>query len=265
MELKGLKIAFLGDSITEGVGASTPDKIYHQVLKERAGLKAAVNYGIRGTRIARQSIPSDEPSFDKHFITRVPEMDEDEDAIVVFGGINDFGHGDAPLGKFEDRCVHTFYGALHMLMQKLIGKYPEKPIIFMTPLHRVGELIPSVKPDRECQLSDYVRAICEVAGYYSVPVLNLYAVSGMSPNVEVQQQLYFPDGLHPSDKGHERIGLAASHGSTIFFIYSLRLDIHPHHGVIVLLTLISLLNCLKFRTHFCIELRKLLLLYSQRH
>lgn len=211
MELKGLKIAFLGDSITEGVGASTHDKIYHQVLKERAGLKATVNYGISGTRIARQSIPSDEPSFDKHFVTRVEDMESDSDVVVVFGGTNDYGHGDAAFGKFEDRCDDTFYGALHMLMQKLIGKYPEKPIVFMTPLHRVGELIPSVKRDRVCLLSDYVRAICEVAEYYSVPVLNLYAVSGMSPNVEVQQQLYFPDGLHPSDKGHERIAEKLEH------------------------------------------------------
>ena len=39
MELKGLTINFLGDSITEGVGASSPDALFHAVLKRNAGLK----------------------------------------------------------------------------------------------------------------------------------------------------------------------------------------------------------------------------------
>ena len=54
MEIKGLKIAFLGDSITEGVGASSPDAFYHSVLKEKCGLAEALNYGISGTRVSRQ-------------------------------------------------------------------------------------------------------------------------------------------------------------------------------------------------------------------
>lgn len=205
MEIKGLKIAFLGDSITEGVGASTPDKIYHQVLKERAELKAVFNYGISGTRIARQSVPSKEPSYDRHFVTRVDDMESDCDVVVVFGGTNDYGHGDAAFGKFTDCRGDTFYGALHTLSQKLITKYPDKRIIYMTPLHRIGDAEPSSKPDGQYILKDYVNAICEMAEYYSIPVLNLYAVSGINPNVEAQHQLYFPDGLHPSDKGHDRI------------------------------------------------------------
>ena len=205
MELKGLKIAFLGDSITEGVGASAPEKIYHQVLKDRAELKAVYNYGISGTRIARQSVPSEEASYDKHFLTRVDDMESDVDVIIVFGGTNDYGHGDAAFDKFTDCSEDTFCGALHTLFQKLITKYPDKHIIYMTPLHRIGDTVPSSKPDGKYILKDYVNAICEVAEYYSIPVLNLYAVSGMNPNVEAQHQLYFPDGLHPSDKGHERV------------------------------------------------------------
>ena len=37
MELKGKKINFLGDSITEGVGASAPDKVYWRLIAEREG------------------------------------------------------------------------------------------------------------------------------------------------------------------------------------------------------------------------------------
>ena len=50
---------------------------------------------------------------------RFTEMDERADAVVVFGGTNDFGHGDAPLGKPSDRDPSTFYGACHYLMNGL--------------------------------------------------------------------------------------------------------------------------------------------------
>ena len=41
MELKGLKALFLGDSITEGCGASSPDKVYWKVLGDRTGFDPA--------------------------------------------------------------------------------------------------------------------------------------------------------------------------------------------------------------------------------
>ena len=205
MRIEGLKIAFLGDSITEGAGVSIPDNIYHQVLKKNTKLKEAYNYGIGGTRIARQSIPSKDPNYDKYFATRIDDMEHDCDVVVVLGGTNDYGHGDAPFGNFDDRRDDTFCGALHLFLQKLITKYPDKQIVFLTPLHCMEDTKPSRKPDGNYILKDYVDAICKVCEYYSVPVLNLYAVSGMNPNVESQHQLYFPDGLHPSDKGHKRI------------------------------------------------------------
>lgn len=51
MDLKGKKIAFLGDSITAGVGASSLEKAYWNVLSELSGAEC-YGYGISGTRIA---------------------------------------------------------------------------------------------------------------------------------------------------------------------------------------------------------------------
>ena len=62
------------------------------------------------------------------YCRRYKTMDPDADIIVVFGGTNDFGHGDAPLGEMSDRTVDTFYGALHTLYTSLITRYPEAPI-----------------------------------------------------------------------------------------------------------------------------------------
>lgn len=201
MIIKGKKVNFLGDSITEGVGVSAPDKKYVEVFARKFEPLLVRNYGISGTRIARQHTPYQWPQADRDFCMRVPEMDEDADIVVVFGGTNDYGHGDAPFGTFEDRTPDTFYGACHTLMTTLIERYPTAEIVFMTPLHRANEK----RDGWQWILSDYVRAIREVAEYYALPVLDLYAMSGIQPQVEVNRQKYAPDGLHPNDAGAERI------------------------------------------------------------
>ena len=93
MELTGKAINFLGDSITEGAGASAPDKCYVEVLRRNYGLTHARNYGISGTRIAHQMQASDNPRNDLDFCGRFHKMDDHADAVVVFGGTNCFGHG----------------------------------------------------------------------------------------------------------------------------------------------------------------------------
>ena len=38
MELKNIKANFLGDSITSGCGVSSPDKVFHALIKENTVL-----------------------------------------------------------------------------------------------------------------------------------------------------------------------------------------------------------------------------------
>lgn len=204
MKLEGLTFAFLGDSITEGVGTTAPEKRYFALLQKEKGLKAALGYGISGTRFARQRVPSQEPSFDRYFASRIPEMTE-ADGVVVFGGTNDYGHGDAPIGDFSDRTPETFYGACHDLYTRLIEKYPGKPIVIMTPLHRVGEMEARTVHGRQVTLKTYVDIIRQVAEYYSLPVCDLFKTSGLQPAVPAIQEGFVPDGLHPNDAGHEVI------------------------------------------------------------
>lgn len=202
MELKGTKINFLGDSITEGAGTSSHDKMFTMLIEREYGA-ICQNYGIGGTRIARQKTPTEE-KWDRDFISRVPEMDNDADIVVVFGGTNDFGHGDAPLGTMSDRTPYTFYGALHCLYTALTEKYPDVPVVILTPLHRWNEDSPKGdnKPEPVGTLKEYVNIIREVAEYYSLPVLDLFKESGLQPKIPVIQQKYVPDGLHPNDDGN---------------------------------------------------------------
>lgn len=209
MKLEGLKVNFLGDSITAGHGVSAPDKIFHAILAKKYGFEAR-NYGISGTRFAKQRNEFFFKEDGTEFSTRYAKMKDDADLVVVFGGTNDFGHGDAMMGKFSDRTNETFYGACHVLMQGLIEKYPDSRIVFMTPLHRISEDTKGddVKPAGSLPLVDYVNAIKEVAAYYSLPVLDLWSVSGLQPRVPVIREKYCPDGLHPNDAGHAKMAEA---------------------------------------------------------
>jgi len=195
---QGKKVNFLGDSITAGFSTTI---IYHEIIKEKLGLEIARNYGISGTRIAKHS--EDEGS---SMSTRFSEMEDDADLIIVFAGTNDFGHDNAPIGYFSDRSNSTFYGACHVLMQGLIEKYYKKTIAFITPIHRDFYEDVSHEVNKSGNtLKQYVNMIKEVAEYYAIPVLDLYAVSGMQPKVEVIRKYYVPDGLHPNEAGHERL------------------------------------------------------------
>ena len=82
MELKGKKIAFLGDSITEGTGASSLEHVYWKVLERQTGAECH-GYGIGGTRIAPQRTKSAEDRWDQYFGSRVDEMIPDADVVVV--------------------------------------------------------------------------------------------------------------------------------------------------------------------------------------
>lgn len=209
MKLEGLKINFLGDSITEGYGTSCTDNIFWNVMKRDCGLAEARGYGIGGTRIARKKVKSDNPIWDLDFVKRYDEMDNDADVVVVFGGTNDFGHGDAPLGKMSDRDPYTFYGACHILFEGLINKYPDATVVVMTPLHRITEDDPrgdgKTTDEGIAPLETYVNIIKEVAAYYSLPLLDLWSVSGIQPKVPAIKERYCPDGLHPNDRGHALI------------------------------------------------------------
>lgn len=205
MNLKNKTVLFLGDSITEGVGVSSADNNYVSIFQRLCGANV-VNYGKGGTRIAKQKIASECPQCDCDFLDRVEEMQDDADVIVVFGGVNDFGNGDAEFGSMKSDSPYTFYGALHVLCNKLLNKYPYAEIVFLTPLHWIGEDCALNKAGKNTPpLSEYVLAIQKVAGYYGLPVLDLFHTSGLQPKINTIKEKYMPDGLHPSDEGARRI------------------------------------------------------------
>ena len=92
MNIKGFKVNFLGDSITEGTGVTDLANCrYDNRLAAMCQLSAVNNYGIGGTRLAHQIHPSEKPRYDLCFCGRVYNMDPTADMVEVFVcGVNCF-------------------------------------------------------------------------------------------------------------------------------------------------------------------------------
>ena len=104
-----MKINFLGDSITEGALAGKIEDRYTTLVANYFGAEEC-NFGVSGTRIAKQRKRTNNPDNDV-FMCRAVKMPTDADFTFVFGGTNDYGHGDAKLGTFDDMDSMQLKGA----------------------------------------------------------------------------------------------------------------------------------------------------------
>ena len=211
MNVKGFIVNFLGDSITEGVGVTDQENCrYDNLVAKMLGFSKTNNYSISGTRLAHQPYPSANPRYDLCFCGRAYDMDTSADMVIVYGGVNDYIHGNAPFGEMGDTKPSTFCGGVYYLMNYLRETYQNKPIIFMTPArcflrHEVDDLYPSVHVGKDVAgkpLKAYVDVILESAKKFDVKVLNLYDDLGIDPHTPEHFEKYTADGLHFNDEGH---------------------------------------------------------------
>ncbi len=207
MDLQGKTLYFLGDSITQGACATKEEYVYHQVAAKILGAKTVVD-GIGGTRLAKQVVPSEVPVYDQYFIPRARRADESADFAVVFGGVNDFAHGDAPFGEIGDRTEDTFCGCVYTLHSLLKEKFGDRVAVIL-PMHNSFEDDPygefSKKPVKGNILWEYRLAIKRTAEIFGFPVLDLWEDEQLNPNAK-ENAKYFADGLHPTDAGHAILG-----------------------------------------------------------
>ena len=210
MNIKGFKVNFLGDSITEGVGVDDWDNCrFDNRLAKLCQLSGHNNYGVGGSRLAHQIHPSEKPRYDLCFCGRAYDMDTTADMVIVYGGVNDYIHGDAPFGELGDATPATYCGGVYFLMNLIKTQHPDKTVVFMTsarlcydgmdgsaPSHR-PQKAPDAKP-----LCDYIAAIEKTAAQFEIPVLNLFEKLGIDPTKPEDKEKYTVDGLHFNDAGH---------------------------------------------------------------
>ena len=193
-------IGFIGDSITFGVGASQPEYTYVNRVKKTLGCDV-VNYGISGTRIARQIEITENHQCDMDFNLRLEFIDPSLDRLFVFGGTNDFGHGRTPFGEKDDTDVYTFHGAVNTLCRTLIDKLGKEKIVFLIPLKRADTDCATNAYTGKCW-KDYVEVINYYVDKYGLKKIDLFSALPTPPFTESE---FFIDGLHPNDKGYSVI------------------------------------------------------------
>lgn len=196
-----IKVSFLGDSITDGCGASDREKSgYVNVLAKMYPL-IAKKYAVGGANISRNNGIHNP----YNFIDRAKKMDNDTDFVFVMGGTNDFGHGLTPIGNKYSKDEYTFYGACHSLMKLLIQKFSNEKLCFIIPLPRLDENLVEFKDasriNRKAPLSEFRKIIKELADSYHIRTLDI------SNDFNDVNKLT-DDGLHPNDLGHEVIARA---------------------------------------------------------
>ena len=183
--LMNKKIGFLGDSITNGYGVDTPFRVL--IANNTSAIQ--VNYGINSSTLSNYNGGSNP------VVERYVNMDNDLDYVCVLIGTNDWGAG-VPLGEENSTDTTTFNGALNVLIEGLLNKYPNKKIMFMTLLQRRNATV-------NAGILDKCNAIKNRCAYYSVPCFDLYS-QGLNPHIDnVNNALFYnADGLHPNTQGH---------------------------------------------------------------
>lgn len=222
---KGKKVAFLGDSMTDKKRIGT-NYIYWEYLRDMLSIEPFV-YGVNGHQwsgIYQQA-------------EQLKNADiRDLHAIFIFAGTNDY-MANVPLGNFYEEDLketnyngskverifrqkllldNTFCGRINRVLGFLKEHFPEQQIIVLTPIHRgyaqFGEK--NIQPDERFAnangntISEFVDTLQKASAVWSVPVINLYSLSGLYPMSNTHQR-YFTNGktdmLHPNALGHYRI------------------------------------------------------------
>ena len=202
-------INILGDSLTEGVGARTPDKAFPEVLSRLTGAKVN-NYGVAGSRITDITVDYTNPA---SFVDRMYSMEKTADLVIVFGGTNDFWFGDCPIGERTDSKPNTFYGALNTMLPYLKNAYPAAELVLMVPYQQSKDADETHSYQRSTYgdygsgtFSQYRVAMLDRCQYYNIPVLDLYAdyELNMADNREALEMYgnYLCDGCHLNDAGY---------------------------------------------------------------
>lgn len=191
----------IGDSITVGYGNSNYS--YADIIAKKYGVYM-VKDAVTGSNIA-----SDQDNFGAGFVNRVDNNDADYNLITVMGGLNDFSHATVSIGTFNadiaiTDTISSFYDGVTILCKKLITKYPNSKIVFLssnrdnTYNNKNGE-----------SYEQFMEAIDTVCSYFSIPFYRIDDLCGFNRDVYKNQGIDNGDmntnDIHPKTLGHRKI------------------------------------------------------------
>lgn len=222
---KNKRVAYLGDSMTDA-RHTTSSYIYWEYLSDLLGIQPFV-YGISGNQW---------DGIYKQAVKLTKEKGNAVDAIFIFAGTNDYSHA-LPLGQFYSETIgetnhngkivqlkyrtpvmtdSTFCGRINQVMTYLKSSFPTQQIIILTPIHRGFATFSdkNVQPEENFSnelglyIDDYVQILKQAGTVWSVPVIDLFSLSGLQPVISADS-IYFhnkaTDLLHPNAVGNYRL------------------------------------------------------------
>lgn len=221
----GRRMAFLGDSMTDPRN-SAADVKYWDVMRTEMGIEPYV--------FARSGYQWD--GVYKKAVEMADSLGQNVDAIIIWAGTNDYNHS-KPIGQFFTESTDsvnyngnvverrhrewlyndsTFTGNINRVLKFLKTNYPDRQIVIMTPIHRGYAKFSSknVQPDEDyanelgLYIEDYVDVLRQASSYWAVPLVDMFVVSGIYPNLESNDPYVGnvdTDRLHPNNAGHRRI------------------------------------------------------------
>ena len=182
--LKGKTIVALGDSLIYGSRSGNEITWVNKLAKKHE--MQVYNYGKNGNSIAMPPVPE---KGQIPMCIRYADMVDSADYVVVLGGAND-KRLNVPIGENTDTEPTTFKGALKILIEGLLAKYPRAKIQFFTNYRRYHK-------ENEIGLIEeaYVLAMEEICRLYAIPCYNNYYNVGIAFTNEAQLS-WIDEGIH---------------------------------------------------------------------
>lgn len=198
LDFSNMKIACLGDSITEGANGATP---YPTFLKDILGAGEVLNLGIGGSTIC-----SDHDDGVAAMSDRMDEIPEDTDLVIVIGGTNDnFYQASWQFGfmDWETKGDGTFCGDLQLLMRRFKWLFPDTKVIFFTPPSntKIDEL--RAANANLLDQAKYAEATVYIGAEEGMPVVDLYNQNFLNAHDTTVATQLLGDKVHPNTTGNQ--------------------------------------------------------------
>lgn len=219
---EGKKLWVFGDSITAGVGTTSPD-YFSEILKTNLGCASLKRLGNSGYAFS-QGLPEDGYCILDKMETSLKDAPGNCDILIICFGVNDWTWGtktpgDRAIGQLLDTTKYTICGAVNLFCQKLqtiFKDYPDVKIYFSTPTptknaprsggNPAGKSWDQTKKNINGNtLRDICNAIIQTVSLYGYQALdlNLYFDGDITDHAAMDAA--FPDGLHPGPLGNQQM------------------------------------------------------------
>lgn len=200
MDLRGLKLAIYGDSLSTGTHGEGG---YEEKLKGSLCLSEIYNFAVGSSSLSKGSAGCMADLLEEG---RLPE---EADIILIWHGSNDWYWG-VPLGTMDDKKPDTFNGAISFVIDRLRMNFPKAIIIWVTPIFRMekpdgietaGDAFRTLNKNGSTLL-DYTETIQRASLIHGFPLIDMRRLSGIHL---YNSDYYLEDGVHPNRNGYELI------------------------------------------------------------